>query len=166
MYCPQFFQTWSLVTWRHRVITWNNVDLSPVRSSGIHLRAIYQEVTWPVFINISLKVAPGASGFMFCHVTLVYQKDSLLKLTPFFLTFHSNGSKHLEMSSRKYSVFDKPAMYYYWELIITFGIKWYCMTNCFLKLPWLVVELSSDLINSLFPILHKYPRFANYFTFG
>ena len=29
-----------LVAWRHQAITWTNVDLSSVRSSGIHLRTI------------------------------------------------------------------------------------------------------------------------------
>ena len=45
-----------LVTWRHQDITWSNVDLSSVRPSGIHLRAISQEIPQPPFTNISLKI--------------------------------------------------------------------------------------------------------------
>ena len=33
-----------LVAWRHQAITWNNVDISSVRSNGIHLRTISQEM--------------------------------------------------------------------------------------------------------------------------
>ena len=29
-----------VVAWRHKAITWNNVDLLSVRSHGIHLRAL------------------------------------------------------------------------------------------------------------------------------
>ena len=33
-----------LVTWQHQAITWTNVDLWSVKSCGIHLRAVSQEV--------------------------------------------------------------------------------------------------------------------------
>ena len=36
----QHWLRWWLDAWRHQAITWNNVDLSSVRSCGIHLRAI------------------------------------------------------------------------------------------------------------------------------
>ena len=36
-----------LVAWRHQGITLTNVDLSLVRSIGIHLRAILQEIHQP-----------------------------------------------------------------------------------------------------------------------
>ena len=37
-----WFRQW-LVAWRHQAITWTNVDLSPVRSCGIHLRTLSWE---------------------------------------------------------------------------------------------------------------------------
>ena len=40
----------------HQAITWTYVDLSSVRSSGIHLRAILQEVPQPSVTEISLKI--------------------------------------------------------------------------------------------------------------
>ena len=40
----------------HQAITWTNVDLSSVRSSDIHLRAISQETTQPSTFNICLKI--------------------------------------------------------------------------------------------------------------
>ena len=45
-----------LVAWCHQAITWTNVDLSSVRSSGIHLRAILQEIPQPSVNEISLKI--------------------------------------------------------------------------------------------------------------
>ena len=43
-------------SWRHKAITWINVDLSSVRSSGIHLRAISQEISQLPITEISLKI--------------------------------------------------------------------------------------------------------------
>ena len=53
-------QSWStlaqIMAWcRHQAITWTNVDLSSVRSSGIHLSAILQEMPQPSVTKISLK---------------------------------------------------------------------------------------------------------------
>ena len=42
--------------WRHQAITWTNVDLSSVRSSSIHLRAILQEIPQLPVTEISLKI--------------------------------------------------------------------------------------------------------------
>ena len=42
--------------WVHQAITWTNVDLSSVRSSGIHLNAILQEMPQPSVTEISLKI--------------------------------------------------------------------------------------------------------------
>ena len=44
-----------LVAWRHQAITWTNVDIS-LRSNGIHLRAILQEIPQPSVTAISLKI--------------------------------------------------------------------------------------------------------------
>ena len=53
-------QNWlskGLVAWRHQAITWTNVDLSSVRSSGIHLSAISWEIpARPQFTKISLTI--------------------------------------------------------------------------------------------------------------
>ena len=46
----------STVAWQHQAITWTNVDLSWVRSSGLHLRAILQETPQPSVTKISLKI--------------------------------------------------------------------------------------------------------------
>ena len=45
-----------LVAWRHQAITWTNVDLSWVRSSGIHLSAFLQEIPQPSVTKIHLKI--------------------------------------------------------------------------------------------------------------
>ena len=45
-----------LVALRHLAITWTNVDLSSVRSSGIHLRAISLEIPQPPFAKVSLQI--------------------------------------------------------------------------------------------------------------
>ena len=36
----QHWLSWWLIAWQHQAITWTNVDLSSVGSSGIHMRAI------------------------------------------------------------------------------------------------------------------------------
>ena len=50
-----WFRYW-LVAWRHQAITWTNVDLSSVRSCGIHVRTISQEIPQPSITKISLKI--------------------------------------------------------------------------------------------------------------
>ena len=45
---------WWIGAWRHQSITWTNVGLSSVRSSGMHLRAILQEISQPPINIISL----------------------------------------------------------------------------------------------------------------
>ena len=45
-----------LVAWRDQAITWTNVDLSSVGSSGIHLREISSEMPQPPFTKVSLKI--------------------------------------------------------------------------------------------------------------
>ena len=47
--------TW-LVAWRHQPITWTDVDLSSVRSSGSHLRAILQQIPQPSINRISMTI--------------------------------------------------------------------------------------------------------------
>ena len=47
---------WRLFAWRHQAITWSNVDLSAVRSIGIHLMANSLEIPQPAFTKISLKI--------------------------------------------------------------------------------------------------------------
>ena len=69
---PVCLRLW-LVAWWHHAITWTNVDLSSVRSSGIHLRAISQEIPQPLFTKVSLKIAylklnwnlPGANDLTY-----------------------------------------------------------------------------------------------------
>ena len=39
-----------------QTITWTNVDLSPIRYTDIHLRAISQEITQPIITKIILKI--------------------------------------------------------------------------------------------------------------
>ena len=64
-----------LVAWWHQAITWTNVDLSSVRSSGIHLSAILQEIPQPSVTEISLTIIylkfcsnlPGANDFGTCY---------------------------------------------------------------------------------------------------
>ena len=40
----------------HQAITWTNVDLSSIRSSDIHLRAILQKISQPPIIKISFEI--------------------------------------------------------------------------------------------------------------
>ena len=42
--------------WRHQAVTWNNVDLSSIKPSDIHLRAITQEIPQPLITEISLQI--------------------------------------------------------------------------------------------------------------
>ena len=56
IYLSQHWLRQWLVAWRHQAITWTNVDLSSVRSSGIHLRAISWEMPQPPFTKVSLKM--------------------------------------------------------------------------------------------------------------
>ena len=66
-----WFRYW-LVAWRHQAIIWTNIDLSSVRSNGIHLSAILQEIPQPSLTEISLKITslnfcsnlPGANEFI------------------------------------------------------------------------------------------------------
>ena len=65
-------------------ITWTNVDFSSVRSCGIHLRAISQEVRKILLLDNSLKnnkfkitaASPGANGFI-CPITVHLQKITI-----------------------------------------------------------------------------------------
>ena len=45
-----------LVAWRHQAITWTNVELLWVRSIGIHLSSIKQEILQPSITEISWKI--------------------------------------------------------------------------------------------------------------
>ena len=68
-----------LVAWRHQAITWTNVDLSSVRSSGIYLRAISYEIPQPPFIKFSLKITylkliwnlPGANELKSVNMLII-----------------------------------------------------------------------------------------------
>ena len=50
-----WFRQW-LVAWRHQAITRTNVDLSSVKSCGIHLRAISHEMLKICTLDVSLKI--------------------------------------------------------------------------------------------------------------
>ena len=52
----QHWLRWWLVAWRHQAVTWTNVDLSPVRSSGIHLIAISQKIPQPPIFELVWKI--------------------------------------------------------------------------------------------------------------
>ena len=45
-----------LVACQHQAITWTDVDLSSVRSSDIHLRAVSQEIPQPLIVKTSLEI--------------------------------------------------------------------------------------------------------------
>ena len=44
------------VAWRHHAITWTNVDLSSIRSIGIHSSTILQQILQPPITTISWKI--------------------------------------------------------------------------------------------------------------
>ena len=77
----------------HQAITWTNVDLSSARSSGIHLRAILQEIPQPSVTEISMKITylkfcsniPGTNELMACHLTNVKPLPELM------LAYHAYG---------------------------------------------------------------------------
>ena len=54
--CHQDTTVSSLIQHWHQAITWTNVDLSSVRSSGIHLSAISTEIPQPSVTEISSKI--------------------------------------------------------------------------------------------------------------
>ena len=45
-----------LVAWWHQAITWNNDDLSSVKSSDVHIIVIAQEKPQPSITKFSLKI--------------------------------------------------------------------------------------------------------------
>ena len=68
-----------IVAWRNQAITWTNADLSLVRSSDNHLRAILQEMHQPLITIINLKIncqwganelSAGKSNFK--HIVAIY----------------------------------------------------------------------------------------------
>ena len=52
----------NIVAWRYQAITWTNVDLSSLRSSDVHLRAISLEISHPSVTKINLKIK-----YLKCH---------------------------------------------------------------------------------------------------
>ena len=76
-----WFRLW-LVAWRHQAITWTNVDLSSLRSSDVHLRAILLEISQPSVTKISLKIIflrfhwnlPGANELTQNFCTCLHKK--------------------------------------------------------------------------------------------
>ena len=66
--CRYWFRWW-LVAWQHPANTWANAVQSSLRSFGIHLRTIFQEMvySWHEFENYSYKItaaSPRVKGFM------------------------------------------------------------------------------------------------------
>ena len=49
-------EIWVNIAWWHQAITWTNVDLSSVRSSDNHLKAIAPEMPQPSITKIALKI--------------------------------------------------------------------------------------------------------------
>ena len=70
-------QVW-LVAWRHQAITWTNVDLSSIRSSDIHLRAISQEIPQPSVTIICSKTTYCPA----CRTTLVATRFRVAVICP------------------------------------------------------------------------------------
>ena len=52
--CQHWLRQW-LVAWRHQAITWTNIDLSSVRSCGVNVRTISQEIPQLSIIKIGFK---------------------------------------------------------------------------------------------------------------
>ena len=52
----QHWPRYWLVAWRHQAITWTNVDFSSIKSCGVHVRTISQEIPQPSITKISLKI--------------------------------------------------------------------------------------------------------------
>ena len=73
-----WFRQW-LVAWRHQAITWTNVDLSSLKSSDVHLRAISLEISHPLVTKISLNIIflrsywnlPGANELSHQHHNII-----------------------------------------------------------------------------------------------
>ena len=52
----QHWLRYRLVAKQHQAINWTNVDLLSVRSRGIYLRVIIEEIRLPLITKISLKM--------------------------------------------------------------------------------------------------------------
>ena len=62
-----------ILAWRHQAITWTNVDLSSLRSSDVHLRAIALEISQPSVTKIILKII-----FLRCYWNLQGANELIL----------------------------------------------------------------------------------------
>ena len=82
-----------LIIWQHQAITWTSVDWSSVRSCGIHLMAISQEILRIFILDMSLKIImsvlqlhlPGPNELTWTNVDLFFVKS---------YTAHPNESQH------------------------------------------------------------------------
>ena len=60
--CQHWLKEW-LVAWWHQAITWTNVDLSSIRFSDSHLRAIEQEIPQPSVLKMAWKLLKSKISF-------------------------------------------------------------------------------------------------------
>ena len=89
---------WLAACW-HQAITSTNVDLSVVRSSDIHLRAITKEMPQQSIIKISLKIIhlkyhsnlPGANELSMILSSQIIWFGPCLNV---FSTWQTNGNKY------------------------------------------------------------------------
>ena len=68
----QVMACWQVVAWWHQAITWTNFDLPSVRSIGIHLSTILQEMLQPSITKISWKIT-------FLKISLNYSRGQWVK---------------------------------------------------------------------------------------
>ena len=74
--------------WWHQAITWTNGDLPSLRSIGIHLSTILQEILQPSITKISWKITflkfllnlPGANELM--GIPLQMKQHFYIEMTP------------------------------------------------------------------------------------
>ena len=92
----------------HQAITWTNVDLSSVRSSGIHLRAISLEIPQPPFIKVSLKITylklnwnlPGTNELAQTAITPLIGGILSLIFSILFIASCCANNKHIKTRGR------------------------------------------------------------------
>ena len=71
----QHWLRWWLVAWQHQAITWTNVDLSSVRSLGIHLRALSLDDVKKPINNCCAELDHCVNGVQYSNVDGNYVGD-------------------------------------------------------------------------------------------
>ena len=125
-----------LVAWRHQAITWTNVDLSSVRSSGVHLSAILQEMPQPSVTEISLIITCDELRWVTGDTTYLNSPTNLMNQEQLYSLVHIDGlaqdcSNSIANAHELLQSCTKPSIW--------------CITNCLncsLKFHWRLLSVA------------------------